>query len=262
MRQSTRHSDGAANCGQTVPEVRARERVSRSRSERDALVEQYLPLVRHVAGRLPVAMPAGMDRDDLFGAGTIGLVHAAETWSPERGASFKTFAYTAIRGAILDELRRLDPLPRPRRDRLRRMRRASGDLREELGRTPTLDEIAAKLGVRVDELNEDLALLRVSRVASLDELRSFGHDDLGQDLATEGGPGPLDLAERSDLIDRVARAIGTLPDPDRKLVLLYHHEGLYLKEIGVVLGISESRACQILGRAHERLRRTVEAGSS
>lgn len=260
MRQGIRANDGETGTEHTARRTRGGALPIRTRPERDALVEQYLPLVRHVASRLPVAMPPGFDRDDLFGAGTIGLVHAAETWDPLRGASFKTFAYTAIRGAILDELRRLDPLPRPRRDRLRRMRRMSADLRAELGREPSLDEIAARMGVTRADLAEDVELLRVTRVVSLDELRSLERSDVAGDVAELDTPGPVDLAERKDLVERVAQAIGELPDPDRRVAVLYHHDGLYLKEIGTLLGISESRVCQILGRAHARLRRVVIGG--
>lgn len=260
MSQTNRADQGATHTGRPAPRLRSEARSLRSRPERDALVEQYLPLVRHVAARLPVAMPPGFDRDDLFGAGTIGLVHAAETWDPLRGASFKTFAFTAVRGAMLDELRRIDPLPRPRRDRLRRMRRASAELRAELDRTPTLEEIAARIGADPRDLQEDVELLRVTRVASLDELRALDTNELAPDVAVLDAPGPADLAEHQDLVDRVAEAIGLLPDPDRRVTVLYHHEGLYLKEIGVLLGISESRVCQILGRAHDRLRRAVAIG--
>ena len=114
----------------------------RSRAERDRLVEQYLPLVRHVAARMPVVAPASMSRDDFFSAGLVGLMHAAAQFDETRGASFKTFAFTAVRGAILDEIRRHDPVSRGRRDRLRQWDRASEELRAELGREPTIPEIA------------------------------------------------------------------------------------------------------------------------
>ena len=231
----------------------------RSRPDRDALVEQYLPLVRHVAARLPVALPSGMDRDDLFGAGTFGLIHAASTWDPTRGASFKTFAYTAIRGAMLDEVRRVDPVPRPRRDRIRSTRRATAELERELGRVPELSEIAARLAVDVVDLEEDAAIVRAARVSSLDELRARTGNDSGFDDPIEAGLDPASAASRSDLVERVTRAIHALPVTDRRVVVLYHQEGLYLKEIGVLLGVSESRTCQILARAHARLRREVES---
>ena len=104
----------------------------RTTEERDRLVEQYLPLVRYVVARLPVTMPNSLDRDDFYSVGVMGLMHAAATFDPGRGASFKTFAYTAIRGAILDEVRKHDPVPRNRRDRLRKMERASAALHTRL----------------------------------------------------------------------------------------------------------------------------------
>lgn len=237
----------------------------RSRSERNALIEQYLPLVRHVVARLPITLPRTLDREDLQAAGVFGLMHAAEAFDPARGASFKTFAYTAIRGAVLDEVRRHDPVPRPRRERLRAMDRASADLREILGRTPTLEEIAERMGVSAADLDDDLGVLHGCRTVSLDDLAGTGGGD-EEDGRTERGvpsdaePDPAHTAERRDLVDALARAIESLPDPDRKVVVLYHHEGLYLKEIGDLLGVTESRVCQIMARATQRLRRAVREG--
>ena len=110
-------------------------RIQRTQEERDRLVEKYLPLVRYVVARLPVTMPAMLDRDDFYGVGVMGLMHAASTYDPTRGASFKTFAYTAIRGAILDEIRKHDPVPRNRRDRLRQIEQASKNLYAALARS-------------------------------------------------------------------------------------------------------------------------------
>ncbi|MFO1054515.1 MAG: FliA/WhiG family RNA polymerase sigma factor [Planctomycetota bacterium] len=257
MREGTRIDDATRK----APEKPGpdRDALRRSRPDRDALVEQFLPLIRHVAARLAVPLPSGMDREDLFGAGAIGLIHAASSWDPTRGASFKTFAYTAIRGAMLDELRRIDPVPRPRRDRMRLARRKAVELEKQLGRQPETAELAAVLGISVSELEEDRALLRASRVTSLDELRDPSDQDGGSEATSDPARSPVDLASDRDLVDRVTRAIADLPETERRVVVLYHLEGLYLKEIGVLLGVSESRVCQILGRAQERLRRVVES---
>jgi len=227
----------------------------RSGAERDRLVEQYLPLVRYVVARLPVTMPASLDRDDFYSVGVMGLMHAAATFDPARGASFKTFAYTAVRGAILDELRKHDPVPRNRRDRLRKMERASAALHAELDREPTLAELAKVLGCTEGELDEDLQALHTSRTLSLDEGR--GGDEDGGTLGSQIAAAVADPGHNADdreNRDRLAKAIAELPETDRHVVVLYYHEQLYLKEIGQILGVTESRVSQILTRAIERLR--------
>ena len=226
----------------------------RSAEERDRLVEQYLPLVRYVVARLPVTMPASLDRDDFFSVGVIGLMHAAATFDPTRGASFKTFAYTAIRGSILDEVRKHDPVPRNRRDRLRKMDRAAAALHVELGREPSLTELAEHLGCSEREIDEDLQALHTTRVLSLDCTRD-GSDTgtLANALAGDGNE-PLQNVDQRETSQRLAKAITELPETDRNVVVLYYHEQLYLKEIGQILGVTESRVSQILTRAIESLR--------
>lgn len=239
-------------------------RVRRGQAARNALVEQYLPLVRHVVARLPVTPPRGMDRDDLNGAGVFGLIHAASTWDESRGASFKTFAYTAIRGAVLDEIRKHDPVSRPRRERLREFDRASATLRETLGRTPTIEEIADFLDVPASALEADLDILHGSRTVSIEDLAGTGSHgeeasgDVPDEHATDE---PYELAARRDQVDALAAAIADLPEQDRRVVVLYHHEGLFLKEIGDMLGVTESRVCQILSRATKRLRARLQGGA-
>ncbi len=231
-------------------------RIQRSTAERDRLVEQYLPLVHYVVARIPVALPASLDRDDFFSVGVMGLMHAASTFDPNRGASFKTFAYTAIRGAILDEVRKHDPVPRNRRDRLRRMDRATTQLRAELGRAPTPAELATVMGCSEQDLDEDLQALHTSRMLSLDE--PFGSDEDAGPMAGQIGDEdtlePGEHADKRERLERLTKAIAELPETDRNVVVLYFHEQLFLKEIGEVLGVSESRISQILTRATERLR--------
>ncbi|MBK8099273.1 MAG: FliA/WhiG family RNA polymerase sigma factor [Planctomycetes bacterium] len=231
-------------------------RLSRSTAERDRLIEQYLPLVRYVVARLPVTMPATLDRDDFFSVGVVGLMHAAATWDPARGASFKTFAYTAIRGAILDEVRKHDPVPRNRRDRLRKLEKTSSALSAHLDREPTLDELAEAMGISRQELDDDLQALHTSRTLSLDDSGSSDDDGptslAGQVPSTILDPGTH--ADDRERIERLTKAIAELPETDRNVVVLYYHEQLFLKEIGEVLGVTESRISQILTRAVERLR--------
>ncbi|MFK7740445.1 MAG: sigma-70 family RNA polymerase sigma factor [Planctomycetota bacterium] len=234
-------------------------KVQRSATERDRLVEQFLPLVRYVVARLPVTMPNSLDKDDFYSVGVIGLMHAASTYDPGRGASFKTFAYTAIRGAILDEVRKHDPVPRNRRDRLRKMDRKNSELWTELGREPTLPELAEALESTESELDDDLQALHTSRVLSLDERYSAGDGSsdgvtMSATVADARSSDPVAGADAHEQNDRLTRAISELPETDRHVVVLYYNEQLYLKEIGKILGVTESRVSQILTRATERLR--------
>lgn len=237
-------------------------RIRRSQEERDRLVEQYLPLVRYVVARLPVTLPATLDKDEMFSVGVVGLMHAAASYDPARGASFKTFAYTAIRGAILDEIRRHDPVPRGRRDRLRRIDRALGALRAELDREPTLEELAAHLGTSPAELDEDLLALRTCRVLSLDDTMPSGGEDSGSLLSRCADPDaeePDARLLREERMTLLARAIAELSQSERHVIVLYHYENLYLKEIGAILGVTESRVSQILTRAMARLEQRITA---
>ena len=233
----------------------------RTQEERDRLVEQFLPLVRYVVARLPVTMPGSLDRDDFYSVGVMGLMHAASTYDAARGASFKTFAYTAIRGAILDEVRKHDPVPRNRRDRLRQMERKNQALWGELDREPTLAELAQAMGCTEQELDDDLQALHTARTLSLDEQHGGGDDDdggagntLGSLIGDRGTIDPLDDVDKREQLARLSKAITELPETERHVVVLYFHEQLFLKEIGTILDVTESRVSQILTRATERLR--------
>jgi RNA polymerase sigma factor for flagellar operon FliA len=232
------------------------QKLQRSVAERDRLIEQFLPLVRYVVARLPVTLPGSLDRDDFYSVGVMGLMHAAATFDPARGASFKTFAYTAIRGAILDEVRKHDPVPRNRRDRLRKMDRANAALWAELDREPTLAELAGALGSTEQELDDDLQALHTSRTLSLDE--TYGSDEdagtLASQIAATDTLDPGSHADSREDRERLTKAITELPETDRHVVVLYFHEQLFLKEIGQILGVTESRVSQVLTRAIERLR--------
>ena len=231
----------------------------RTQEERDRLVEQFLPLVRYVVARLPVTMPGSLDRDDFYSVGVMGLMHAASTYDPSRGASFKTFAYTAIRGAILDEVRKHDPVPRNRRDRLRQMERKNQALWGELDREPTLAELAQAMGCSEQDLDDDLQALHTARTLSLDETYGGGGEDdeggtLMSQISAEDAVEPSAEVDKKEQLARLSKAIAELPEQDRHVVVLYFHEQLYLKEIGQILGVTESRVSQILTRATERLR--------
>ncbi|MHC5065315.1 MAG: sigma-70 family RNA polymerase sigma factor, partial [Planctomycetota bacterium] len=191
-------------------------------------------------------------------------MHAAANYDPSRGASFKTFAYTAIRGAILDEIRKHDPVPRNRRDRLRKVDRAVSDLYCKFNRAPTLEELASYLEVTGEELDSDLLALHTSRILSIDDLPPSANGPgtaLSASLISEGTSDPGDQVIYKDQVERMAQAISELPETDRHVIVLYHYENLYLKEIGEILGVSESRVSQILSRAIERLRLKLMRGN-
>lgn len=228
--------------------------------DRNALVEEYLPLVRHVIGRLPLSLPSVIDQEDLFEVGVLGLMNAARSYDASKGAAFKTYAYVNIRGAILDELRRFDVVPRSRRDRIKQFHRASNELEEELGRSPTAGEIAQAMGLSVEQVDEILVNMHAASTLSLDDGESSdeGSVKLGDCIACMATPDPSDAAERRETEQRVAAAIVELPENERRVMVLYYSEGLLLKEIGEVLGVTESRVSQIHSRAVHRINQELK----
>ncbi len=213
------------------------ERAEQTR--RNELIESHLGLVRHILGKLVAQLPPGVDVENLESAGTLGLVEAANKFDPERGIKFETYAYTRIRGAILDELRRNCPLPQHVLERVAKVRRAYESLPP--GATPA--ELAAASGLNEDELADCLAAMRLTRVASWES-----NDPLDARLADRAEP-PDALAERAEQTQVLADAIESLPERERLVVTLYYKEDLRLKEIGEVLHLSESRVSRVLNGA-------------
>lgn len=206
---------------------------------RNELIESHLGLVRHILGKLVAQLPPGVDVENLESAGTLGLVEAANKFDPERGIKFETYAYTRIRGAVLDELRRNCPLPQHVLERVAKVRRAY----ESLPPGATTAELAAASGLGEDELADCLAAMRLTRVASWE-----AGDPLDARLADRAEP-PDTLAERAEETELLADAIEALPERERLVVTLYYKEDLRLKEIGAVLHLSESRVSRVLNGA-------------
>jgi RNA polymerase sigma factor for flagellar operon FliA len=222
------------------------------------MVVDYLPLVRHVVGRIASGLPAHVDKDELFQVGSIGLVNASRSYDSSRGVAFKTYAYALIRGAVLDELRRLDSVPRSTREKLRALDKMTKALREKTNRTPSTLEIAAALGT------EESSVRELSRIARNIETLSMDHGTQGSELFTirdllacPTTMDPCDRAARVELIATVADAIRELPDSERRVITLYYREGLLLREIGTVLRVTESRVSQIHSRALARLQHSL-----
>ncbi|MCC6406155.1 MAG: FliA/WhiG family RNA polymerase sigma factor [Planctomycetes bacterium] len=226
--------------------------------DRDKLILDHVPLLKHIAGRLALDLPARIEREDLVGYGMVGLIQAADAWEPGRGLKFSTFAYPKIRGAILDELRKQDFLPRSRREKVRELERAIAALEQENGLAPAPEEIAAKLGVSLDEVDEILLSAKSAGQTSLDDGPS---EELASMLADPRSKDPVGSAEWQEMKILLTRAIGGLPEPEKTVITLYYAEGLLLKEIGEILDVHESRVSQLHSRAIFRLNRTLTAES-
>jgi len=223
---------------------------------RDRLVLHYAPLVKYVAGRVGTGLPSHVDVADLVQSGIFGLVDAIEKFEPERGLKFETYAMQRIRGAILDDLRSQDWVPRSVRSRARDVERTLERLGGRLQRTPTDAELATELGIGIDELREVYAQLQLTSVAALDELIAAGRGSasLAETLPDHQAEDPVVTLVDRDSRRQLADAIAHLAERDRVVVTLYYFENLTLAEIGRVLGVTESRVCQLHTRAVLRLR--------
>ena len=240
-------------------------RRTNDRALRDRLILTYAPLVKFVAGRLGAALPSHVDEQDLVSYGLLGLIGAIERYDPDREIKFETYAIARIRGAIIDELRSLDWVPRSVRTRARQIERAIAELERSLMRAPTDDEIAAKLGIGLDELEESLTEISRSSMAALDELwtPSAGGDQIAliDTIEDTSGPDPEVSLEKGELKEALGEAIARLPEREKLVVTLYYYEELTLREIGEVLGVTESRVSQLHTKAVLRLKARLSGGA-
>ena len=226
---------------------------------REKLILHYSPLVKYVAGRVSVGLPANVEQADFVSYGIFGLIDAIEKFDPERFIKFETYAMSRIRGAIIDELRALDWIPRSVRQKARAVERAYSKLEAELNRTPSDSEVAAELGVRLEDLHQTFSQLSLVNVVALDELLHAGAErgerfSLVDTLEDTSAEDPVEAFETRETKQLLARAINTLPDREKTVVTLYYFERLTLAEIGHVLGVTESRVCQIHTKAVLQLR--------
>ena len=217
-------------------------------------VEDFAPLVKRIAYHMMMRMPASVQVDDLIQAGMIGLIEASQKYDASRGASFETYAGIRIRGAIVDEMRRGDWVPRSVHRNARRVSQAVAKVEARTGRDATDSEVAAELGVELDEYFEMLQDSNGSRLFSYEE--TFGDEDSNIDASEHSSAfaSPLDGIQRDGLKKALAGAIAQLPERERMVLALYYDQELNLKEIGLVLGVSESRVSQIHSQAAARLR--------
>ena len=229
------------------------------RALRDRLILTYAPLVKFVAGRLGSGLPAHVDEGDLVSYGLLGLIGAIERYDPDRDVKFETYAIARIKGAIIDELRAMDWVPRSVRARARDIERAIAALEAKLHRAPTDEEIAEKLGITTDELDESLTDISRSSIAALDELWSVSLDDDDQislidTIENTTGPQPAQALDQTELREALGDAISRLPEREKLVITLYYYEELTLREIGEVLGVTESRVSQLHTKAILRLK--------
>lgn len=225
------------------------------------LVEQYLPLVKTIVGRLAMTLPAHLELEELQSAGTIGLLHAIRSFRTDGGASFETFARFRIRGAVLDELRKNDWASRTVRDKARRIQTAMMNLEQRHSEVPKDRQVAAELNIPLEEYERWLDEVRPTTFVCLDAASS-NHEEGGRELAEmvadPGQASPTDAIERRELAELIAERIKLLPEIQRKVLALYYFEDLRLREIAEAFGVSEARICQIHAQAILSIRSFVE----
>jgi RNA polymerase sigma factor for flagellar operon FliA len=242
-------------------ERRAQYVIAGSAYTREEVIHRYLHLVKYVAGRISVNLPPNVELNDLINDGVVGLIDAVEKYDDERGVKFETYAITRIHGAILDALRALDWVPRAVRQQAREIDRAQHALETELGRQISDEELAAKLGVTLNELDRMQQKVRGSSVLSLEEHLP---NDRGSDIplldTLKGEDGELGASvEQREIRESLVAAVEGLSQQERTVIQLYYFEGQTLKEIKATLGVSESRVSQIHAQAVIHLRQRLKA---
>jgi RNA polymerase sigma factor FliA len=226
---------------------------------RERLILHYSPLVKYVAGRVGVGLPPNIEQADLVSYGIFGLIDAIEKFDLERAIKFETYAISRIKGAIIDELRAIDWIPRSVRYKAREVEKAYAALEAKLHRTPTESEVAGELGITLDELHTIFSQVSFVNVIALDELLNVGGErgdklSLVDTLEDTRAEDPVEVFETEETKYLLSRAINTLPEREKIVVTLYYYEGLTLAEIGQVLGVTESRICQMHTKAVLQLR--------
>ena len=235
-----------------------RYRDEHPRDVRDYFAEKYAPLVKYVAGKVAIGMPQNVEFDDLVSYGSFGLLDAIEKFDPNREIKFKTYAMTRIRGAIFDELRSIDWIPRSIRQKARQVEEIIAMLENKMGHTVEDDDIARELGVSVNELQTILTKISGTSIISLNDIWYLGDDNdevsFMETLESPSNLNPDALIEKEEIKSVIVEAIKQLPDKEKKVIVLYYYEDLTLKEIGEVLEVTESRISQLHTKAIMRLR--------
>jgi len=224
---------------------------------RDQLIMDYAPLIRFVAQRIAARLPSNIDIDDLISAGVIGLMDAIEKYDPSRDNKFKTYAEFRIRGAILDELRSQDWVPRSVRDKAKKIEKTYAELEQKFGRAVSDQELSAALGVDLSEYYDMVAKVKAVTLLSIDELSGPNQQDrksLLECLENVGSKNPFTQLKSKGVRELLIKNIEELPEKQKLVLSLYYYEDLNLKEIGRILEVTESRVSQLHTQAVEKLR--------
>ena len=241
-----------------IGQLWAEYKTSGSQEARDRLIVHYSPLVKYVAGRVSVGLPQNIEQADLVSYGIFGLIDAIDKFDPGRNIKFETYAIARIKGAIIDELRSIDWVPRSVRAKARSVEKAYAKLESRLLRTPTDAEVAEEMGISERELQQIFQQVSFVGLIALDEMLSVsgerGESTTLGDTIADKGEGPMDALEVEETKETLATAINRLGDREKIVLTLYYYEGLTLAEIGEVLGVTESRVCQIHSKAVLQLR--------
>ncbi len=244
--------------GKSEDELWSLYRTSHDPRIRDHFVRQYAPLVKYVAGKVAIGMPHNVEFDDLVGYGVFGLFDAIAKFDPEKHVKFKTYAVTRIRGAIFDELRSIDWVPRSVRQKTRELEEAIRTLEAQLGRAATDEEIAKEMNMDLDEFQNLLLKISSTSVLSLHDVWYTGEDNdkisIAESIESPGSLNPDTIVEKEEIKRVIVDAIRELPEKEKKVLVLYYYEDLTLKEIGEVLAVTESRVSQLHTKAVMRLR--------
>lgn len=225
---------------------------------RNKLIVFYAPLVKYIAGRVYSHLPKFVSVQDLISSGTLGLIDAVEKFDLGKGVKFETYAARRIKGAILDFLRSMDWVPRNLRSLAKEIEEAYNNLEGKLHRTPTDEEVAREIGVSSEKLQSVLSQLSYSSILALDEMVQArdGEDEVSLLSAIEDtkSPQPAERYEEEEKKESLLQAVKSLPERERKIIVLYYYRGMTLREIGEILGVSESRVSQLHAKALFRLR--------
>ena len=250
--------------GNTIPEQKTEEelwqryRKTKDPAIRESFIKQYAPLVKYVAGKVAMGMPHNVEFDDLVGFGVFGLIDAIDKYDPEKNVKFKTYAVTRIRGAIFDELRLIDWVPRSVRQKTREIESAISALEAQLGRTATDQEIAGAMGMDEGEYLKTVQKISSTSILSLNDVWFSGDENdkvsIGDSIESPSSLNPDVMVEKDEIRRVIVEAINELPEKEKKILVLYYYEDLTLKDIGRVLEVTESRVSQLHTKAILHLR--------
>jgi len=255
---STYSANEVSASEKTEEELWQQYRKNRNPAIREAFIKQYAPLVKYVAGKVAVGMPNNVEFDDLVGYGVFGLLDAIDKYDPDKNVKFKTYAVTRIRGAIFDELRLIDFVPRSVRQKTREIETTISSLEAQLGRTASDQEIASAMGMNESEYMKVIQKISGTSIISLNDLWYTGDDNdkvsIGDSIESPSSLNPDVMVVNEEIRRVIVEAINELPDKEKKILVLYYYEDLTLKDIGKVLQVTESRVSQLHTKAILHLR--------